>query len=801
MRDLGHKIKLLNYYYTNVYTSLPRLKEICFEFGLNTLSLLTEVIDFMRSRTIGLSAESDWQPLENHLSSTFQVMDRLLHQVEELSTLAEIPNRCDGDGSRKPSDATSLLRRTSQSSEPAKLPCVILPHIKTLWFFDRVDFVAKIENHFKLGDPIREFQSLTLHGLSGVGKSTIALRYSKAKLERGELDASFWVHSKNLVTIRQSFTTIATQLRLPGARPEGDDENHAIVLDWLQHTQCRWLIIYDHAENIDLIHAHWPIARRGQALITSCSRLFASRPAYCGLEITTWDTEAYSGFLRSLLWTQTGIEMENNDTTSVYELPEKLNCHAFVISKVAGMIHRNALSIDEFMKMYRQYLSESRFISGDGVINGFWQLLFDSLNEHSSSILGLLCFLAPSSIPFGLLELKDPSHFPDTISFCAGVLAFSAAIENLLTLELIRRDEESQSFSLGRYLQTLFKNFLGSAKRQQRFNDVTILVSQAFPRRDCDVAQLYLMWDRCSTYLRHVLFLKHCFRDELKKNPQFTALPAYCDLSNTKNAYTDLLDLMEVNWMALNILSLEDQTIAHSYEIRSFDAPFNPVNDRESAWAAENIANGIATLNNFPEAIEWYEKARDHWQELVKAANHGMAMALLWSGDSARTRSMVNTALDQIESTTPYNLAMAAYTHFALGSIDRYDGMLEAAEVHFLEAQNLWLKGDQLRTDPFNAACMYRLGCTALDQGKVEAAVKYLQDARTITETRKDQMVAEHMRCLFKLSEALEQRPRGEEEARRLRETAEQLLHRLAPNAKQEGLDFTYDQQVYILWR
>lgn len=49
--------------------------------------------------------------------------------------------------------------------------------------------------------------------------------------------------------------------------------------------------------------------------------------------------------------------------------------------------------------------------------------------------------------------------------------------------------------------------------------------------------------------------------------------------------------------------------------------------------------------------------------------------------------------------------------------------MFEAAEAHFMEAQNLWLKGDQLRTDPFNAACVYRLGCVALEQGKVEAAV------------------------------------------------------------------------------
>lgn len=62
-------------------------------------------------------------------------------------------------------------------------------------------------------------------------------------------------------------------------------------------------------------------------------------------------------------------------------------------------------------------------------------------------------------------------------------------------------------------------------------------------------------------------------------------------------------------------------------------------------------------------------------------------------------------------------------THFALGTLDRHDRNLGSAEAHFMEAQNLWLKGDQLRTDPFNAACMYRMGCVALDQGKLEAAV------------------------------------------------------------------------------
>jgi len=45
------------------------------------------------------------------------------------------------------------------------------------------------------------------------------------------------------------------------------------------------------------------------------------------------------------------------------------------------------------------------------------------------------------------------------------------------------------------------------------------------------------------------------------------------------------------------------------------------------------------------------------------------------------------------------------------------------AEGRFMEAQSLWVKGDKTRTNHFNGASMYRMGCCALDEGKVEAAV------------------------------------------------------------------------------
>lgn len=78
---------------------------------------------------------------------------------------------------------------------------------------------------------------MALHGLGGVGKTTIALKYAELKLYRGELDALFWVYSERLVSLKQSFTNIALRLKLPDARSGDHEENRAVVLNWLQQTR------------------------------------------------------------------------------------------------------------------------------------------------------------------------------------------------------------------------------------------------------------------------------------------------------------------------------------------------------------------------------------------------------------------------------------------------------------------------------------------------------------------------------------------------------------------------------------
>ena len=70
-----------------------------------------------------------------------------------------------------------------------------------------------------------------------------------------------------------------------------------------------------------------------------------------------------------------------------------------------------------------------------------------------------------------------------------------------------------------------------------------------------------------------------------------------------------------------------------------------------------------------------------------------------------------------------------------------------------------------------------------------------------VTEQRKDFLVVEHARVMFKLSEALQQEPRYEMEAGDLRAEAERLLRLRHPHVEEAGKEGKYDELVYIGWR
>lgn len=843
LRGICQNIDLLYKYRDKELKTLPEIRDSCFRIANVLLHFLVAAINFIREDVDYFANDGNvWEPLQRQFRSCCSEIDGAVSHLEKMCRLSGL----DDLSQLQSALATSPPPRQS-SDEAACLPCFIYPNSRTPRFFDRTDDIIKIDRYFDNAaqNVSQPFRSLVLHGIGGIGKSSVALRYAESRIRSEELDAMLWISGEKTATIRQSFTDIAMRLKLPGANPKDDDLNRTLVLDWIQNTSCKWLLVFDNVEDVDLLMRYWPAASRGQAVITTRNHSLAFYPCDGGLEIKEWDTDTGSQFLLHLLSTDIGHQLTEDEAHSAQELARSLSGHALAISLMAGLIHRRSWSIKEFVELYKRQPQKVHGIFGNNSINALWDMSFRNLNERSRAILGVLAFLTPDSIPQALFEPKDTSNCPDSLSFCKDSFDFSDEIETLMTLALVKRNKEKRAFSIHRLVQASFRHFMSYEDRQRSFNDATLLVSAAFPRKDAEFAQLYHSWQACSLYLPHVLSLRDCFREEKKSNSKFSALMEYCSLNNAcqrflieTNNYNDLLDLLEINSMVaatippqpLSIhVDLEGELASHrgqalvrvgradegipylqrSYKMFAMDQPRNL---REEAWCAENLADGLASTNNFIEAVRFQETARDHWLDWAKDNSEdktewpailkwGMGTNLIWAGQNEQSRSVLVQGLSQLEATKPYNWAMAAYTNYSLGTVNRSDGDFISAERHFTEAYDKWISGNNLLSDPFCGACVYRIGCAALDQGKVETAIKHLREASCITERHMASMPVEHARSLFKLSEAVAKEPGGGEESGRLREDATRLLLSRSPEAKHTDLEKTYDDLVFIWWR
>ncbi|OAQ97307.1 hypothetical protein LLEC1_00074, partial [Akanthomyces lecanii] len=781
IKSVGYKAEAFIGQCATSFEDRDEIKEACLDIQVQLVRFFTAAVQFLRSEELSTTTygEGDpWQRLQRRFTSTNQELTETLARLESLAIV-----RRRADHGSAPDVTTTPVQ--------GRLRCLMLPTKKFSRFFNRADMFDKIDQAIGGSGSSPAFRSVALYGLGGIGKSSVAARYIERKFEEGEYDTIFWVYAEKTASLRQSFTDIALRLKLDGAKPNLHDDNIILVQNWLQLTECKWLMVYDNAESADLLMTYWPETSHGRAIITTRNHALAYEPASSGLEITTWDETQGSEFLLFLLKDNIGKDIET-EGLSACEISKKLSGHALAISSAAGLIQRRSWSISEYMRMYMKNPRRAH----ETEMQALWDLSFSTLDKDSRTCLGI---------------------------------AFSEAIEPLLTLALMKRDRDSREFSCHRMVQMQFQFYLPLEERQKFFYHAVDLLYRAFPKQtDENKNQLYQHWTECNRLLQHVLSLKDNFKQD----------PKLCDgYLFEANALDDLDDTCKVSLLAAE--TLEDKEKAkdliawtfsmqasmyesigrveeaielnrRGYEMRLTE---KPLKGRLLGAFQQNLAYNYNTANQHETALEWFEKSREQW-----AADHvqqgkeadwppvrkmNMARCLFYLCRDSEAEKMLNESIIQFKEDKVLNWAMLAYAYFVHATIQRKANRLEAAEASFIEAQNLWLRGDHTKLHPFYAGCIYKTGVVCLDQGKIEAAVKHLREAVEMTKFHAKVMPVEHGRCLFKLSEALLQDgyDGDAEEGRDLRDEAEIFLSRRDPKAVEFGKEDCYDVFVPIFWR
>ncbi|KAK2589955.1 hypothetical protein QQS21_012367 [Conoideocrella luteorostrata] len=160
-----------------------------------------------------------------------------------------------------------LAKVTTQPA--ASLPCRNIPYPRNPKFVGRTKIMQKMESCLAMDTGEDSDQaSFALHGIGGVGKTQIALQYIYDHLN--DYPAIFWVAADSHVKLSQSYVAAAKQLQIePPDSTRDPDTIVRLFKSWLGECHGRWIMVFDNADNLEVLKDFWPPSKTGSIVITS----------------------------------------------------------------------------------------------------------------------------------------------------------------------------------------------------------------------------------------------------------------------------------------------------------------------------------------------------------------------------------------------------------------------------------------------------------------------------------------------------------------------------------------------------
>ncbi|MFD4945736.1 FxSxx-COOH system tetratricopeptide repeat protein [Streptomyces sp. NPDC058409] len=289
-----------------------------------------------------------------------------------------------------------------------------LPELPSRMFVGRDEAMAALTE--KLSADSRN-TTQTIHGLGGVGKSTLALHYAHAHLD--SYDLVWWIRSDNADLIRTDLAALGHRIR--GEKGDGATIQEAAdwAIVWLQ-THPGWLLVFDNAESPDDIKlVTGSLGRAGHHLVTSRFQYgWNSEP----FELRMLDSRAAADLLKQL----TG----SDDDADVRALADELGHLPLALQQAGAYICQRHLTVAEYHQLFDRRPDRLTATAPGGfdparTMARIWGITLETLQERDPravELLRVLAWYAPVEIPRKLLEptVEDLLDLDDILALLAG---------------------------------------------------------------------------------------------------------------------------------------------------------------------------------------------------------------------------------------------------------------------------------------------------------------------------------------------------------------------------------------------
>jgi len=245
-----------------------------------------------------------------------------------------------------------------------------------------------------------------VHGLGGIGKSTLAARYAMKKARSGTYNPVWWITADSPASIEAGLAELAAALQpeLADVLPSAALTKRAIA--WLA-CHSDWLLLLDNVTKPDHVADLVGRISAGKLLVTS--RLGAGWHRL-GASVLRLDvlSEKEAVDLLTRIVTHDGTDV---DLDGAKELVRELGCLPLAIEQAGAYIHQNRLSPRAYLGLLQRYpaqMFEQVAQGGDSArtIARVWRVTLDQLTgiPLAGDLLRVLAWYGPEAIPHVLLE-------------------------------------------------------------------------------------------------------------------------------------------------------------------------------------------------------------------------------------------------------------------------------------------------------------------------------------------------------------------------------------------------------------